>query len=102
MHEEPSLADVDPEIDRHIHDEERREARTVRLIPSENYASRAVLQARGSWLTNKYSEGDAGKRYYEGQQSIDPIEELARSRMMKLFGAEHCNVQPYSGSPANL
>lgn len=99
---EPALATVDPEIARLIHEEERREARTIRLIPSENYASRAVLEASGSCLTNKYSEGYPGKRYYEGQQSIDPIEELAQNRLKALFGAEHCNVQPYSGSPANL
>lgn len=99
---EPSLAESDPEIAKLIRDENDREARTIRLIPSENYASRAVLEASGSLLCNKYSEGYPGKRYYEGQQVIDPIEELARSRMTKLFGAEHCNVQPYSGSPANL
>ena len=97
-----ALAAVDPEIARLIREENELEARTIRLIPSENYASRAVLEASGSLLANKYSEGYPGKRYYEGQQVIDPIEELARGRMMKLFGAEHCNVQPYSGSPANL
>ena len=85
-----------------IHEEEAYEARTLRLIPSENYASRAVLEASGSILTNKYSEGYAGKRYYEGQQVIDQVEELACSRLRELFGAEHVNVQPYSGSPANL
>src|SRR5690606_5591926 len=74
----------------------------IRLIASENYASRAVLEATGSILTNKYSEGYAGKRYYQGQEFIDPIETLAVSRMKSLFGAEHVNVQPYSGSPANL
>jgi len=74
----------------------------LRLIPSENYASKAVCEATGSILTNKYSEGYAGKRYYEGQQIIDQVEELAVSRMKALFGAEHVNVQPYSGSPANL
>src|SRR4051812_13089410 len=100
--EEPALAAVDPEIADLIAKEERREAETVRLIASENYASRAVLEASGSVLTNKYSEGYPGKRYYEGQQQIDPVEELARSRVQKLFGAEHVNVQPYSGSPANL
>jgi glycine hydroxymethyltransferase len=99
---EPSLDRVDPEIARLIHEEERREASTIRLIPSENYASRAVLEASGSCLTNKYSEGYPGKRYYEGQQSIDPIETLAQERLKALFGAEHANVQPYSGSPANL
>jgi glycine hydroxymethyltransferase len=99
---EAALDAVDPEIARLIHEEERREARTIRLIPSENYASRAVLEASGSCLTNKYSEGYPGKRYYEGQQSIDPIEELAQNRLKALFGSEHANVQPYSGSPANL
>src|SRR5215468_10746604 len=99
---EPALAEVDPEISSLILEEERREADTVRLIPSENYVSRAVLEASGSILTNKYSEGYPRKRYYEGQQSIDPIEELACSRVQQLFGAEHVNVQPYSGSPANL
>ncbi len=99
---EPSLETVDPEIARLIHEEELREARTIRLIASENYASRAVLEASGSCLTNKYSEGYPHKRYYEGQQSIDPIEELAQNRLKALFGSEHANVQPYSGSPANL
>lgn len=99
---EPSLESVDPEIARLVREEELREARTIRLIASENYASRAVLEASGSVLTNKYSEGYPGKRYYEGQQSIDPIESLAQERLKALFGAEHANVQPYSGSPANL
>ncbi len=99
---EPSLEQRDPEIARLIRAEERLEADTLRLIPSENYVSRAVLEATGSILTNKYSEGYAGKRYYEGQQVIDQIEQLAVGRLKALFGAEHCNVQPYSGSPANL
>ncbi len=101
-HHDPSLAQTDPEIARLIADEERREADTLRLIPSENYVSRAVLEATGSVLTNKYSEGYPGKRYYEGQQVIDAVEELAIARAKELFGAEHVNVQPYSGSPANL
>src|SRR4051794_33279972 len=99
---EPPLAEADPEISALILEEERREADTLRLIASENYVSRAVLEASGSVLTNKYSEGYPRKRYYEGQQSIDPIEELACERVRKLFGIEHVNVQPYSGSPANL
>jgi glycine hydroxymethyltransferase len=99
---DPSLAERDPEIARLIREEEQREAVKLRLIPSENYASKAVCEATGSILTNKYSEGYAGKRYYEGQQIIDQVEELAVSRMKALFGAEHVNVQPYSGSPANL
>ncbi|WP_437809197.1 serine hydroxymethyltransferase [Sorangium sp. So ce1078] len=96
------LSEVDPEIAELIRLEERREADTLRLIASENYVSRAVLEATGSVLTNKYSEGYPLKRYYEGQQQIDVVEELARTRVAKLFGADHVNVQPYSGSPANL
>jgi glycine hydroxymethyltransferase len=99
---EPPLAEVDPDIDALILEEERREADTLRVIASENYVSRAVLEASGSILTNKYSEGYAGKRYYEGQQSIDPIEQLACRRIQDLFRMDHVNVQPYSGSPANL
>jgi glycine hydroxymethyltransferase len=99
---DPSLAERDPEIARLIRDESVLEAKTLRLIPSENYASRAVLEASGSVLTNKYSEGYIGKRYYEGQAVIDQVEGLAVSRIKELFGAEHVNVQPYSGSPANL
>jgi glycine hydroxymethyltransferase len=96
------LERVDPEIARLIHQEETREFESIRLIPSENYVSHAVLEATGSILTNKYSEGYPGKRYYEGQDFIDPIETLARERAKRLFGADHANVQPYSGSPANL
>src|SRR3954470_7012162 len=91
---EPPLSEVDPEIATLILEEERREADTLRLIASENYVSRAVLEASGSVLTNKYSEGYPRKRYYEGQQSIDPVEELACQRVQKLFGMEHVNVQP--------
>src|SRR5690606_20411061 len=96
------FATLDPEIHAPIRAEEVRETDKIRLIASENYVSRAVLEATGSILTNKYSEGYAGKRYYEGQQIIDQVEQLAISRMKELFGAEHVNVQPYSGSPANL
>lgn len=96
------LAEVDPEIAALVDAEERYEADTLRLIASENYTSRAVLEATGSVLTNKYSEGYAHKRYYEGQRYVDAVEELAKSRLAALFGAEHVNVQPYSGSPANL
>jgi glycine hydroxymethyltransferase len=99
---EPSLEECDPEVAQLIRDEEKRETVKLRLIPSENYVSRAVLEASGSVLTNKYSEGYAGKRYYEGQQVIDQVEQLAVARLKALFGAEHVNVQPYSGSPANL
>ena len=92
---EPSLAEADPDIYRLIQEEERREADTLRIIASENYVSLAVLEASGSVLTNKYSEGYPRKRYYEGQQSIDPIEELACDRMNRLFGSEHVNLQHY-------
>jgi len=96
------LRAVDPEIADLIVKEERRERDVIRLIPSENYVSHAVLAATGSVLTNKYSEGYPGKRYYEGQQIIDVIETLAIDRAKALFHAEHANVQPYSGSPVNL
>jgi glycine hydroxymethyltransferase len=99
---DPPLAESDPAIARLIVEENRLENDKIRLIASENYASRAVMEATGSVLTNKYSEGYPHKRYYEGQQAIDQVEELAISRLKGLFGAEHVNVQPYSGSPANL
>ncbi len=97
-----ALQRTDPEIYELIRQEERYQLESIRLIPSENYVSKAVLEATGSVLTNKYSEGYAGKRYYEGQRFIDPIETIAIERAKALFGAEHANVQPYSGSPANL
>ncbi len=106
---ELTLEAVDPEIAQLIAEENRREHETMRLIASENYASHAVMAATGSCLTNKYSEGYAGKRYYEGQQTIDQVEALAIARVKALFTATaakpcdlHVNVQPYSGSPANL
>ncbi|ONI85140.1 serine hydroxymethyltransferase [Saccharothrix sp. ALI-22-I] len=104
MHEPaiPSLTGADPEVARLVQAEARRQFEKVRLIASENYVSTAVLEATGSVLTNKYSEGYAGRRYYEGQQVVDPVEELAVARAKALFGADHANVQPYSGSPANL
>jgi len=99
---DPTLSESDPEVARLVVDENRLEQDKVRLIASENYASRAVMEATGSVLTNKYSEGYAHKRYYEGQQVVDQVEELAIARLKGLFGADHVNVQPYSGSPANL
>ena len=99
---DPPLAESDPQVARLVADENRLEHEKVRLIASENYASRAVMEATGSVFTNKYSEGYAHKRYYEGQQVVDQVEELAIARLTALFGAEHVNVQPYSGSPANL
>jgi glycine hydroxymethyltransferase len=104
-----ALAEADPEIAALIKEEDRNEAQTLRLIASENYASRAVMEACGSVLTNKYSEGYPHKRYYEGQAVVDQVEELAQSRIRALFGKHladpselHVNVQPYSGSPANV
>src|SRR5438045_4898761 len=97
-----ALAAVDPEIAELVGAEAERQAEKIRLIPSENYVSKAVLEATGSVLTNKYSEGYPGRRYYEGQQVIDPIESLAIERAERLFGVDHANVQPYSGSVANL
>ncbi len=97
-----ALRDTDPEIFALIEEEERYQQDSIRLIPSENYVSRAVLEASGSVLTNKYSEGYPGKRYYEGQLYIDQLETLVQDRAKALFGVEHANVQPYSGSPANL
>ncbi len=98
----PHVASTDPEIAGLIEGEARRQFEKIRLIPSENYTSVAVLEAAGTVLTNKYSEGYPGRRYYEGQQFIDPIERLAMARAEAVFGVDHANVQPYSGSPANL
>jgi glycine hydroxymethyltransferase len=98
----PTLATADPEIAGLVEAEAQRQHEKIRLIASENYVSQAVLEATGTVLTNKYSEGYPGKRYYEGQQLIDQIETLAVERAKSVFGVEHANVQPYSGSPANL
>lgn len=97
-----SVSTVDPEVAGLVAAEERRQNDTLCLIPSENHVSRAVLETSGSLLTNKYSEGYPGRRYYEGQQVIDQVEELAIGRARQVFGVDHANVQPYSGSPANL
>ncbi len=96
-----SIEKTDPEILVVLKKERQRLNEGVELIPSENVVSKAVLQAMGSVLTNKYSEGYPGKRYYGGNEIIDIAENLAIDRCKKLFGAEHVNVQPYSGSPAN-
>ncbi len=95
------LKKQDEELYKVLHREEIRQNDGLELIPSENYVSEAVLEASGSILTNKYSEGYPGKRYYGGQENIDLIENMAIDRAKELFGAEHVNVQPYSGSPAN-
>ena len=96
------LETVDPKIAAIIAKETRRQEEGIELIASENYASRAVMEAAGSVLTNKYSEGYVGKRYYGGNEVVDEMEALAIARAKELFGAEHVNVQPLSGSPANL
>lgn len=96
------LKSSDSKVYKFIKLEEKRQKDALELIPSENYTSKAVLEALGSVLTNKYSEGYPEKRYYGGNQFIDKIENLAIERAKKIFSAEHVNVQPYSGSPANL
>ncbi len=97
-----NLKQNDPAISNLIEQEAQRQKSVIRLIPSENFASQAVMEASGSILSNKYSEGYPGARYYKGQQVIDEVEQLAIDRAKALFGAEHANVQPYSGSPANM
>src|SRR5215831_17067444 len=96
-----SLAEVDPQIAGAIDNEVRRQHEGLELIASENFVSEAVLEAMGSVFTNKYAEGYPGKRYYGGCEFTDIVEDLARERAKKLFGAEHANVQPHSGSQAN-
>jgi len=97
-----ALEQYDPQIYELIRQEGARQSGCIRLIPSENYTSKAVMLASGSCLTNKYAEGYPGKRYYEGQQVTDLIEKTAQERAKKIFKADHANVQPYSGSVANL
>ena len=96
------LYQIDPDIARAIEEEKRRQQDTIVLIASENYASRGVLEAQGSLLTNKYAEGYPGRRYYGGCEYMDIVEGLAIARAMKLFGAEHANVQPHAGATANM
>ena len=97
-----SLRERDPDVFRILTAERRRQREGVELIPSENYASEAVLEAMGTIFTNKYSEGYPGRRYYGGNEYVDDVERLAQDRAKALFGVPHANVQPYSGSPANL
>jgi glycine hydroxymethyltransferase len=97
-----ALADTDPEIARAIADERRRQNDGLELIASENFVSRAVLEAAGSVLTNKYAEGYPGKRYYGGCEFVDVAERAAIDRAKRLFGADHVNVQPHSGAQANM
>ena len=96
------LLDIDPDVATAMKNEAERQRRNVVLIASENYSSAAVLEAMGSHLTNKYAEGYPGKRYYGGCEYVDVVENLAIERAKELFGADHANVQPHSGSQANM
>src|SRR3954467_15733838 len=98
-----SIADVDPELWAAMEGERHRQHDKIELIASENYTAAAVMEAQGSWLTNKYAEGLPGKRYYGGCEYVDVVENLARDRALRLFpGADHVNVQPHSGAQANM
>src|SRR6266705_6457317 len=97
-----SLKEVDSDIYDAIKNEERRQSTGLELIASENFTYKAVLEATGSVFTNKYAEGYPGRRYYGGCQFVDVVENLAIERAKKLFGAEHANVQPHSGTQANI
>src|SRR5829696_4407310 len=97
-----SLRDADPTVARLINAELRRQQRGLELIASENFASRAVIDAMGTPLTNKYAEGYPGRRYYGGCEVVDEVEQLAIDRLKQLFGADHANVQPHSGAQANF
>jgi glycine hydroxymethyltransferase len=96
------LRKVDPEIFDAVQAEEKRQRENIELIASENFTSRAVMEAQGSCLTNKYAEGYPGKRWYGGCEHVDTVERLAIDRAKRLFGAEHVNVQPHSGAQANM
>ncbi|HYR56500.1 MAG TPA: serine hydroxymethyltransferase, partial [Myxococcaceae bacterium] len=102
MENKAKLSEVDPEIYRAIGDETGRQENGLELIASENFVSPAVLEAMGSTLTNKYAEGYPGKRYYGGCEFVDVAENLAIARAKSIFGADHVNVQPHSGSQANM
>ena len=96
------VSQADPEVGAAMQDELKRQQRNLEMIASENMVSPAVLAAMGSVLTNKYAEGYPGKRYYGGCEYVDVVENIARDRACKLFGAEHANVQPHAGAQANL
>jgi glycine hydroxymethyltransferase len=96
------LKNVDAQVYKAIEDELKRERGTINLIASENYTSPSVLQAQGSVMTNKYAEGYPAKRWYDGCEYVDVVEKLAVERAKKVFGAEHVNVQPHSGTQANM
>ncbi|MGI8588123.1 MAG: serine hydroxymethyltransferase [Chloroflexia bacterium] len=100
--QDPGLPEADPQIYEAIRQEEERQRMKIELIASENYVSRAVLEAQGSVLTNKYAEGYPGHRYYGGCEYVDVAEQLAIDRALELFGADHANVQPHSGAQANM
>ena len=102
QHMNRPLQEVDPDIAEMLREEGRRQGTGLELIPSENFVSEAVLEAMGSVLTNKYAEGYPGKRYYGGCEFVDRAEQLAIDRAKQLFGAEHANVQPHSGTQANI
>src|SRR5262245_64043725 len=96
------LSSVDPAVHEAIVNEARRQGSQLEMIASENFVSRAVLEAMGTVMTNKYAEGLPGKRYYGGCEFVDVVENLARDRAKQLFGADHANVQPHSGAQANM
>ena len=101
--EHRDLSEADPEVYEALKNEiERQESESLEMIASENFVPRQILQAQGSVLTNKYAEGYPGKRYYAGCEYHDKVENLARERACEIFGADHANVQPHSGSTANL
>jgi glycine hydroxymethyltransferase len=102
MENTATLQQVDPKVAEIIEAETRRQEEGLELIASENFVSPAVLEATGSALTNKYAEGYPGKRYYGGCEEVDKVEQLAIDRAMQLFGAQAANVQPHSGSGANM
>src|SRR5688572_11445507 len=96
------LKKQDPQVAEAVRNELRRQQNKIELIASENFVSEAVMETMGTVLTNKYAEGYPAKRYYGGCEFVDVVEDLARDRVKKLFGAEHANVQPHSGSQANM
>ncbi|MGN1319027.1 MAG: serine hydroxymethyltransferase, partial [Lachnospirales bacterium] len=102
MYDLDCVKKIDPAVADAIEQELTRQKQNIELIASENIVSKAVMAAMGSVLTNKYAEGYPGKRYYGGCEKVDIVEELARERACKLFGAEHANVQPHSGAQANM
>ena len=102
MFEFKNIKKIDNEVYNAIQNERKRQKDNIELIASENFVSKAVMEAMGSALTNKYAEGYPGKRYYGGCEYVDVVEDLARQRLLKLFGGDHANVQPHSGASANL